>query len=133
MKFRFLFIIFIFGLYTSISFHSQNCTWNGSIDGDWHTIGNWTTSDLGAVIASRVPTSSDSVIIISSVNDPIIGAAAEAGTLTINSGGLLEISGVNFLNVAGTVTINGTLTLNTFIGGSLISSFFRTVGIFGRF
>ena len=117
MKFRFLFIIFIFGLYTSISFHSQNCTWNGSIDGDWHTIGNWTTSDLGAVIASRVPTSSDSVIIISSVNDPIIGAAAEAGTLTINSGGLLEISGVNFLNVAGTVTINGTLTLNTFIGG----------------
>ncbi len=89
-------------------------TWNGSSSSDWNTAANWS--------GGAVPTASDNVIIPSvATNNPIIaaGTSADCNDLTINSGGVLTVqstvSGTGSLITAGTVTNNGTFTVERYL------------------
>ncbi len=89
-------------------------TWNGSSSSDWNTTANWS--------GGAVPTASDNVIIPSvATNNPIIaaGTSADCNDLTINSGGVLTIqstvSGTGSLITTGTVTNNGTFTVERYL------------------
>ncbi len=79
-------------------------TWTGTVNSDWHNTGNW---DSGLV-----PGDSNSVTIPNVTNDPLISTAdAECASLTIESGGLLQIGGFRDLAVNGDLQISGTLTV----------------------
>jgi hypothetical protein len=89
-------------------------TWDGSASSDWNTAANWS--------GNAVPTASDDVIIPSdATNNPVIaaGTSADCNDLTINSGGVLTIqstvSGTGSLITAGTVTNNGTFTVERYL------------------
>ena len=84
-------------------------TWNGSVDSDWNTPGNW---DLNIV-----PTSAYNIIIENTNNNPVI-STSETGdcidltvnsgaTLTINSGGSLITNGI--IDNYGIITIKRTV------------------------
>ncbi len=86
-------------------------TWNGSEGTNWNNAANWTAS-YGE---SFVPTDTNTVIIASTVNQPILTIAGQhAGNLTIESGAEIRISTSSGdtevdLNVDGDLTIEGTL------------------------
>jgi CSLREA domain-containing protein len=108
--------------------------WKGSADADWHNGANW---DTGVV-----PTASDIAVIPSAgvVNEPTISAAdaavasltvqtgrtlsltagrtLTAGTTNVNSGGALNVPAAQTGTLAGTLTLDGTLT-----GGDAASAF----------
>ncbi len=86
-------------------------TWNGSEGTNWNNAANWTAS-YGE---SFVPTDTNTVIIASTVNQPILTIAGQhTGNLTIESGAEIRISTSPGdtevdLNVDGDLTIEGTL------------------------
>ncbi len=89
-------------------------TWTGSSSSDWNTAANWS--------GGAVPTASNNVIIPSvATNNPIIAAltSADCNDLTINSGGVLTVqstvSGTGSLITTGTVTNNGTFTVERYL------------------
>jgi hypothetical protein len=89
-------------------------TWTGGTSTDWSDTANWT---VGGSEPSAVPSSTDTVIIPSSVSsEPSLTAAAYAGTLTIKSGRTLTV-GSNTLTVADSWTNAGTVS----IGGGTVS------------
>jgi hypothetical protein len=79
-------------------------TWIGAINTDWHTAGNW---------CGGVPTAATNVVIPTTTNQPVIGAAAVCKNITINASASLTISGSNTLTVSGNWTNNGTFTMGT--------------------
>ncbi len=91
-------------------------TWTGSVSTDWNTAGNW---DLGTV-----PSTTDTVVIPSTANQPTLAAATTIVSLTINSGATLS-TGNNALTITSNFTLNGTLTASTStvtINGNLTGS-----------
>jgi hypothetical protein len=81
---------------------SSGKTWNGSIDIDWNKANNWSPSG--------VPTSADCVVIPNVTNDPHIfgsGYNAVASTLTIESGGDLELENGNNITVTDFIKVLG--------------------------
>lgn len=79
-------------------------TWLGTINTDWNNPGNWNFN--------FVPTNNTHVIIPDQTNDPVISATATCLDMTINSGAVVTVNGVN------TLTINGNFTgaQNSFSG-----------------
>ena len=100
-------------------------TWTGATNTDWNTGTNWSTGS--------VPGASSIVVIPSVTNQPIISSATAAvcGTITLNSGTSLTVTGTlndagNWTNNGGTVSGTGTVTLSgatTTIGGTASNSF----------
>jgi len=97
--------------------------WTGCLSTDWHTASNW--------LDGSVPTTSDDVKIPDVTNDPVIGAAAVAKTVQVQTGGSLTINAGDSLTVNGSfssssitqaVLNNGLVTNNgTLIIGSTTS------------
>lgn len=87
-------------------------SWNGSINNNWQTAGNW---DGGAI-----PTSTDNVIIPNVTNQPIInnGIAniAQCNDMTIDAGADITIDSDGYL------TVNGSITNNAGTSGLVINS-----------
>ncbi|MDE3236302.1 MAG: VCBS repeat-containing protein [Bacteroidota bacterium] len=81
--------------------------WLGTTSSDWNTTTNW--------ISGSIPVSTDSVIIATASNQPIIGTGvnAVAQKVTIQNGTELTLTGTGTLNV-NTITVNP--------GGSLVGS-----------
>ena len=65
----------------TLSFYSQDKTWNGSSSSQWHTDANWTPTG--------VPTSGQSVSIPNVTTDPVIFTTVECAALQIESGAVL--------------------------------------------
>ena len=82
-------------------------TWNGSINTDWNTAGNWTPNG--------VPTTSDCVVIPNTVSKPII-----SGTNTNSYANTLYVINLGSLTVNSSNNLNVTNTVNVYTGGSLI-------------
>jgi hypothetical protein len=91
-------------------------SWTGASGGSWNTSTNW---------SAGVPTSSDAVTIgtASTTVNLNTGAAGAAGSLTIDSGDILNVS-AETLTVSGATTNAGTLTSSgtTTISGALTNS-----------
>lgn len=79
-------------------------TWIGTT-ADWHTPSNW---------SNGVPSAVRSADIVSGAPfDPVISAAAETFSLTVQPGASLTIGGANTLDLYGNWDNQGTLTANT--------------------
>jgi hypothetical protein len=79
-------------------------TWDGSESTAWTTANNWS--------AGVVPTAGRSPLIVNASNAPQITTTVSLKDLTINSGGSLTIASDGSLNINGTLTNGGTLTIN---------------------
>ena len=78
---------------------------NGAVDTDWATLGNWWTDDAFTTQASALPTSSDSVVLIGAACDTNSGSAPTVVNLTLNGG-----SNLCFIGIA--ITVTGDATFN---------------------
>jgi hypothetical protein len=79
---------------------SSGKTWNGSVDSDWNKPNNWTPSG--------VPTTTECIDIPNVTNAPIIsgsGYNAFAYSMTIQSGGSLQLNSANNLTVTDFVKV----------------------------
>ena len=111
--------LFAFALLSGVIFALQpaapsalaaTCTWTG-LSADWADGGNWTNC------SGAVPGGTDTAVIPSTANNPVISADADIGTLTINSGAAVTINdGVTLtagsLNLSGTLTGGGDITVS---------------------
>ncbi|MBI4827042.1 MAG: hypothetical protein HY807_11600, partial [Nitrospirae bacterium] len=104
VKISFLLIFFVVLLLPPVNTQAATVIWTGSASTDWGTATNWNTE--------TVPSQSDDVIIADVTNDPTIDLSRTINTLTINTGGLLNLNGNN-LTVSGNLTVNGTLDAST--------------------
>jgi hypothetical protein len=112
------------------------CTWTGAESNDWNNAGNWSDCSNPVTLEPKIPGSVDDVVIPDVTRDPIISIAMEAvnsitissgGVLTVNnyfsvnsnyltidSGGLLAMHGINYVNYVGSnmlsIVNNGTIT-----------------------
>lgn len=88
---------------TSISVGDR--IWDGSISNDWTVADNWSCGDE--------PTSSDAIIIPgAAATMPEIGASAECGGLTIETGATITLQGTNSFDIYGNWENSGTFTAN---------------------
>jgi len=80
-------------------------TWNGSVDTDWNTAGNWAPA--------QVPTTADDVIIPTGAVVTTSGAI-DAKTISINGNSTLTIGHATNIATAGIggITLNGTSALS---------------------
>lgn len=78
---------------------AANKIWNGSAGTNWNTAANWTPSGI--------PNATEGVLIPNTVNKPIVngGAAAQACSVTIQTGGTLTINPANTITVTNAVSI----------------------------
>ena len=100
-------------------------TWTGTTNSDWNTGSNWSTG--------TVPTSSNNVAIAATTNQPVISAAANCNSITLNSGTTLAINSTlgvagnwtNNTTSAGAVSGTGTVTLSgtCALGGTQATTF----------
>lgn len=88
-------------------------TWNGLINDDWFTAGNW-DSNLGG---NKVPDGTQDLIIPTGVPQfPVINNAVSTGlgkSLNVNSGAFLQIvsnDGITDLDLSGDLNLNGIFT-----------------------
>lgn len=81
--------------------------WNGSVNTDWHTAGNWS--------CNVVPTLTSNAIIPQTANQPVVSSLlpALAKTLTVQAGAILTVNSGSNITVANTVSVaaTGTFTL----------------------
>jgi hypothetical protein len=99
---------------------------NGAVDTDWATLGNWWTSGAFTTQASALPTSSDSVV-LSATCDTNSGSEPTVVNLTYSSGNLegvaVTVTGNATFNDSsvndGTVTGNATFNDNTQNAGNV--------------
>ncbi len=90
---------------------NANDIWRGWVSNDWDNAANWQCEQLPANTANL--TIPDKV-----TNSPVIARALPATEVTVNdltieSGGLLTVNPGNKLTLTGSLTVNGTLTLET--------------------
>jgi Secretion system C-terminal sorting domain len=112
---------------TQVATATQNMNWTGSVSTDWANPCNWSPNG--------VPTATNQVIIGSTTNQPVIlsGTTAVAkemyinagGTLSVSSGGILNVSGVDCITLQGPIAsiINdGTINTGTGNGQGIIAA-----------
>ena len=97
----------------------NNNIWDGSESSNWETPGNWD--------GNAVPSSTNNVVIASTVNNPIIGSddTGDCNELIINSDAILTINSGGSLITNGAITNNGTISVERSISNDvwhLISS-----------
>ncbi len=94
----------------TIPVQAATCTWTGAST-DWADAGNW------ANCSGMVPGGTDTAVIPTTANDPIIAANADIGTLTIQSGATVTIDNAvtvtaGSLNLSGALTGGGDITVS---------------------
>jgi hypothetical protein len=87
---------------------------DGAVDDDWTTVGNWWLDDEHTQPAGRLPTSADSVVASAAITAS--GQTVVDFTLNDFEGGFFSLSGT--LTVTGTATFNGEAGLNGTITGN---------------
>lgn len=100
------------------SFDSSGATikgshlWSGTSDTSWTNTANWSTSSI--------PTATDNVELPNVATTPIIGTGvlAKSRDLKIHSGSALQLTNNGTLEVAGTFTNEGTLTMISSVNAS---------------
>ena len=99
---------------SSVAIISSNKIWNGSGGSNWFLASNWTPNNI--------PTSTDCVTIANTGNSPVISgpSVAYAYSITIPSGGNLEIASNSKLEVTDLINVNTSGTFNIKNNGSLI-------------
>lgn len=99
---------------SSVNIISSNKVWNGSSSSNWFTPANWTPNN--------VPTATDCATITNVGNSPVISgpAVAYAYSITIPSGGNLEITSTGILEVTDFINVNTNGIFNIRNNGSLI-------------
>jgi autotransporter-associated beta strand protein len=98
-KLRLAIIVLVVALFSNIS-NISAATRTASVTGNWNSTATWG--------GSAVPTSSDDVTINTGVTVTVTANTAVAKTLTINSGGVLNVGGFS-ITVSGITSISGTL------------------------
>ncbi len=102
---------------------STSNTYYSYQSGDWNNASSWTSDPSGTtLINSGVPANSDIVTILNGRTISISANTKQVNTLTVNSGGILDIgstTGHNFGTVSGQGKIK--LSSNTFPGGTYTS------------
>lgn len=86
--------------------------WTGFTNSDWHTATNW---DDG-----NVPDSTIDIIIPDVTNNPVISANVSCGSLTISTGGELDIGSSITLNISGDLSLHDNSLISN--GGVIIFS-----------
>jgi hypothetical protein len=86
---------------------------NGAVDNDWNTLGNWWEDDQFTVAASALPTSSDSVV-TSAIISSNSGSNPTIVNFTVNGNIYINID----LTVSGMATFNNESILGQIIGSS---------------
>jgi len=76
--------------------------WTGATSTDWSVAGNWSFG---------VPTASDDAIIPNVSNDPVVSGTQVARNVTVESGAVLTVSNTNTLDLSGSLTNNGIITM----------------------
>jgi hypothetical protein len=97
------------------STYHVGCTYyfNGAVDGDWNTQGNW-WDDSGFTVQSTVIPSTDDLVIASASISSNSGAAASINTLTFNSGNLgIDTTVSNYAIFNGNTTENNATITGT--------------------
>ncbi len=94
---------------TNWTFAVNTLTWTGAASTDWGTAANW--------ILGYVPNATDTVIIASAANNPVLDGSTTVAGLTIQAGARLNLSGQNFSDTGtfsnmGTFALRGTETVN---------------------
>jgi hypothetical protein len=100
---------------------------NAAVDNDWATLGNWWTSDAFTTQASALPTSSDSIVIISATLEgsggTVVNMTCNDATIntTVTVSGAATFNGVsgNYDNVNGNVTFNDGSANNGNVNGNV--------------
>jgi len=94
----------------TVTVNAAAITWDGTIDSDWQTAGNWSSN--------AVPIITDDITILDVANDPIIDdvTVAVCNNMTINSGAIVTIA------VDGELTVQGEITNNAGNAGLVIES-----------
>ncbi|WP_167516860.1 arabinofuranosidase catalytic domain-containing protein [Hydrotalea flava] len=82
-------------------------TWTGAINNDWANAGNWSNGVPTATVSATIPNVTPNPF-------PVITAASQANSLTVNTGASLTLN--NSLQLAGNLVNNGTLTNNNTLG-----------------
>ncbi len=86
--------------------------WLGVTSSDWNTATNW--------VGDVVPSSTDDVEIVSAINSPEIdNEIIEVNNLTIDTGATLTVTGFGALEVAGDLTVDGSLLMSVSSTSSL--------------
>jgi hypothetical protein len=130
MKLNVYFLFLALNLCFSQHLFAVNRLWTGNTNTDWSTANNW--NPVG------VPTASDNVYIRDGTGNPVIATGTTATvtsiliyqkTLTINSGGVLNVRGDGTfyryvdLNINSTLINHGTLAMETAGGGPVAGIF----------
>lgn len=92
---------------------------NGAVDGDWNTLGNWWDDSGFTTPASALPTSSDSVIASATISSNS-GSAPTVIDFTIGGGSYTIQLSSTILTVTGTATFNDSTSLLAQINGSVV-------------
>ncbi|MCL9807916.1 T9SS sorting signal type C domain-containing protein [Flavobacterium luminosum] len=102
----------------TVVINSPNKTWNGTVNNDWFNANNWSPSG--------VPTAIQCVTIPNTTNKPIIVTAttthANCNSLTILSGGTLEVTSGSNLHVTDFINVNSGGVLNLRNSANLIQT-----------
>ena len=99
--------------FSSEAFTIHTTIWTGTTSNVWDISGNW---------SNGIPTSSSLATVPDVTTSPIINSGTEAvvGNMTIDTGENLTINSDNSMSVSGLLTINGSLEMNS--GSSLLVS-----------
>ncbi|SEP80311.1 hypothetical protein SAMN05444005_102343 [Flavobacterium urocaniciphilum] len=99
---------------SNVSLISSSKVWNGSVSSNWFLPANWTPNN--------VPSSTDCAIISNSGFSPVITGPtpAYAYSITVPSGGNLEIGSNSILQVTDVVNVNASGTFTIRNNGSLV-------------
>lgn len=133
--------LFVIVLFVIIANPVNASTLYSIASSSWSSGNTWSHS-LGGPACDCTPTSSDVIIIVSpftvtSASDITIGPGGNAGTLTIESGGSLNLSTKNFeVKSGGTFNLYGTISAKNveFNNGSSVTTFLgSTITVTGDF
>ncbi|MBQ1654283.1 MAG: hypothetical protein II060_10890, partial [Bacteroidales bacterium] len=96
----------------NIDASSYDYIWRG-VSTDWNTVSNWYVYNSGYSVATELPTTAKNIYIgtglcLTSSNWPSQTGEANANNITIASGASLTIPASKTLNIAGSITNNGT-------------------------
>jgi len=92
--------VLVFAFIVDSAMAQATATWNGSVNSNWATAGNWTVSGGG----SAPPASSDLVVIPdqnNTANDPTVGVSGSYAQLRVEARGYVQVNSSNTLTITG--------------------------------
>ena len=92
---------------------------NGAVDSDWNTLGNWWVTSDFTVAANALPSSTDDVVMTATfdngLQDPFSAPVPTVANMTVNG-----VEAVGFYNVTGVVTFDNYAVSRAYITGNAV-------------